>query len=486
MKLKQIITLFLFCFLAIITKAQQPTQNDLFSQATKYYYGVGVIKDEKRAFFLYLQSALAGYNQAMNRVAIFYREGIGTTANKQLAIQWFTKSGEAGYANGFYNLANLYKDAKGSEQDFTKAYLYFTKGANMNDPQSIYAKGYMLFKGLGCTQNYTEAVEYFKQASINQLPVSMYFLGLCFRNGYGITANKDSAAYWLQKAQLKGERMAIQELKSIEPENNNPQLTTFANELKQKTLKSKKGSVNKVEKITNSIEANVIEGKYRGYIIKYDWSNQYAISSTALDIEINYNNNILSGSWQEDKNTSIPFQAVLSNNNLLFMNTTYTQKAHYHPKLALPFSFQNAKVQWQKINDSITLSGTIQMFSDKTNEPQKPQYIYLTKYESTSNVDRIQLYNDDGSIMRTISNLAVYPNPFTNIVKVDFENKETQNVKINLVTIDGKTVYDNDLGILNQGTYSIEVLPSQTLLAGVYIVKMQFNKKTISVKIVKQ
>ncbi|MEQ1554709.1 MAG: T9SS type A sorting domain-containing protein [Ferruginibacter sp.] len=484
MKLKTLITMFAFCCFFSNTKAQQ--QNDLFTQAEKYQFGIGVAKDPQKAFLLYLQSALGGNNKAMNRIAIFYNEGIGTVANTALAKEWFLKAGEAGNAKGFYNLANLYRNAKGSEQDFKKAYIYYTKAAAMNDPQSIYSKGYMLFKGFGCTQNYAVAMQCFKQTATPLQANSMYFLGLCYRNGFGIEANKDSATYWLQKALQQGNGMAFQELRTANPENSNADLTTFANTLKEKTIKTNTTTANKVEKITTFIDANIIEGKYKGYIIKYDWSNRYAISIIPLDVKLLYNNGTLSGTWYEENNNSIFFDATLTTNKIIFKNTKYKRTGHYNPTIELPYSFQNAAIQWQKINDSLTLSGTIQMFSEQTNEPQNPQYIYLTKYESTNNHNQIELLNDDGTPMKTISGLMVYPNPFTNIIKIDFENKAAQNVSISLFTTEGKLVYNNNLGMLQQGAYSITVQPTQTLAAGAYIVKMQFDNKTKSVQIIKQ
>jgi uncharacterized protein len=349
----------------------------------------------------------------------------------------------------------------------------------MNEPQSIYAKGYLLYKGFGCKQNYIEAVQCFRKGAFHHLANSMYFLGLCFRNGYGINKNKDSAMYWLQKSFMNGEKMAIQELKTNEPENNNPKLTEFANDLKLKTLKSKNGTINKVEKINNSIEANIIEGNYRGYIIKYDWSNP-------LQIELNYQSNSLVGTWLEENNESTPFYAKLTSNTMLFNNTSYKTKSHYNPTVALKYNFQNANIQWQNINDSMTLSGTIQMFNENINEPNNNQFIYLTKYKNTLNTNLIEVFNDDGTVMKTISNLTVSPNPFNKIIKVEFKNNETQNVSISLHSINGNQVYNNNLGVLSQGFYSIDLLPNQMLTPGIYILKVVFNNKAKFIKIIKQ
>ena len=484
MKLKLISLLFM-CYFVNFAYAQQHIEGSLLTQAEKYLNGTGVPKDEKKAFSLYLQAALNGNITAMNRVAVLYNEGIGTTANKASAMQWFLKSGERGYAKGFYNLAKMYKDGKGKEQSFEKAIMYFTKAADMNDPESMHAKGYMLYKGLGCRQSYTGAVQCFRQAAGNGLANSMYFLGLCFRNGYGINANKDSAAYWLQKAAHKGEAMAYQELIAVDPENNDAQLTSFAAGLKQKTIKTDGHAANRVEKINNSIEAGVIEGKYTGYIIKYDWSNQHALTVTPLHLELNYKDNVLSGYWQEAEQSAIPMQASLTATKMVFSNTSYKRTGHYNPTIALPYSFRDANVQWQKINDSITLSGTIQMFSNDANEPQKPQYIYLTKYESTTNRSAIQLVNDDGTPLKAISRLSVYPNPFSTNINLEFENKVAQKVSVILLTSTGKEVYNNDLGTLETGSYKINIVPEQYLPTGLYFVRLKFNNNIKSVKIVK-
>jgi hypothetical protein len=470
-------------------KAQRPTQAgspDLITQANNYFHGVnGVAKDISKAFTLYLQAAQSGNAEAMNKVGLFYKEGIVVPANKEQAMYWLTRSAENGFAKAYFNLGTIYKDNKGAGQDFTKAFYYYSKGAVANDLQSIYSKGYLLYKGFGCTQEYMQAVECFKQGASKQKANCMYYLGLCYRNGYGITKNTDSAKYWLEKAWFGGERMALQELRSSEPENNNGNLTAYAATLKSKTMVTKKASVNQVSLINNTIEAYKIEGSYKGFIIKYDWSNQHAISKTSLEVELKYDDNLLTGTWVEGDNTTTPFEAILTTNNLIFKNTSYQKTGHYNPTIPLIYNFSNAKLQWQTIDNSMVLSGTIQMINQYANEPHKPQYIYLTKYKDGNNTKEIKLLNDDGTEIKSVSNVSVYPNPFSSIVNVEFNNKETQRVIISLVAADEKVMYYNDLGSLQIGKYAIAIQPNQLMAAGIYIVKMQFGTKVKNVKIVK-
>lgn len=486
--MKRYFVLLVLVIFTITVKAQQQTQSgtpDLLTQANNYFHGVnGASKDVQKAFAIYLQAAKSGTAKAMNKVGVFYNEGIGVPVNKQQAIYWLNKAGEHGFTTGYYNLATIYKDYTGTEQDFAKAFYYYSKGAAANDVQCMYGKGYLLYKGFGCTQDYKKAIECFRQGATKQQANSMYYLGLCYRNGYGIAANTDSAKYWLLKAWRGGERMALQELRSQEPENNKGNLTNYVNDLKSKTI-VKKAGVNQVSLINNTIAAYKIEGRYKGHIIKYDWSNQYAVSKSSLDVELEYKDNVLTGTWIEDDKTTALFEATLTSNNLIFKNTSYKKTGHYNPTTPLTYNFSNAKLQWQSIDNSMVLSGTIQMTNQYANEPHKPQYIYLTKYKDGNSNQEIKLLNDDGTEMKSVSNISVYPNPFSSVVNVEFTNKETQRVIISLVAADEKVIYHNDLGILQSGKYAISIQPAQLMAAGIYIVKMQFGTKIKNVKVVK-
>jgi uncharacterized protein len=484
MLIKKIIVTIICISIHFLLYAQANTyaQNQ---EADKYLFGLGVPKDEQKAFNLYLGAALKGDLQAMNKVGVFYNEGIGTIVNKQQAIYWLLKALQNGFVKANYNLGTLYKDSKIEDQDFDKAFYYFSKGAEAKEQQCIYAKGYMLYKGLGCKQNYEEAFKYFYEGARIGKPTSMYYVGLSFRNGYGISKNIDSAKYWLQKAFINGEKMALQELKSTESEYNNPNLTDQLEILKSKTIVNAKQQLNQAIKIESTIFSNIIEGKYKGYIYKYDWSKKYVVSKIQLDVELTYANGELSGTWEEKDSDKVPFYATLTNSNMIFKNTTYEQLSHYNPTSPISYSFQNAKLQWQKIEDSLTLSGTIQMYNNFANEPQKPQYIFIKKYKSGNSKQQIKLLNDDGTEVKNISRLTVYPNPFNSIINVDFVNNEIQKVLISIHSVDGREIYNNDLGVLTQGTYSIAILPKVQHVAGVYILKIQYGNKTKTVKIVK-
>jgi uncharacterized protein len=486
--MKIVLALFILLISAQLN-AQKSLSDSIIKQklieASKYLSGIGVIKDEKKAFDIYQQCAAQGSPKAMNALGILYREGIGTSANKDKAVTWLTKAGKNGYAQGWYNLGMIYKDATNSiDRDYGKAYYYFNKAAIMDDDQSIYAKGFMLYKGFGCEQNYKKAAELFKLGAVMGRANSMYFLGLCFRNGYGISANIDSARYWLSKASQKGYKMADNELGMSQPENSNAKAKALASELR-KNIPSMPGNINQYKKLEQNIPVSNIAGIYSGSIIKYEWSGEQAINSTSLELELNISNGNLVGKWIESDTVSIPFEAFVTSQSLIFKNTQYSRTDHYYPTEPVLYDFEKAKLKWAKIGDSVYLSGSIQMFSPSRNEPQKPLFISLVRKIAYSDKSTISLFNEDGTPFLLKNNIVAFPNPFTDVINVDFKLKQPCIVETQILTIDGKLVYRNNGGFLEAGNYTISVKPKQ-ITSGTYILKLLCGKEFQTIKVIKQ
>jgi uncharacterized protein len=483
------------CTLSVITIVMclqlQAQQSALQIDTTKTMYlanqhltGMGMPKDNARAFSLYLQCAQQGSPRGMNAIGIMYNEGVGTRTDKKKAIEWFTRAGKAGYPKGWYNLALVYKNDTGRLRDYSKAYDAFAKAAKLQDEQSIYAQAYMLYKGLGCGQNYSEAAKLFAHGAVLGKPNSMYFLGLCYRNGYGVEKKADSAKYWLTRAAEKGNRMALGELYSKTAENDNPEAEKLSKQL-HAVEKVATASLNRYQKVARQMPADAIEGEYKGYLIKYDWSGKHAINSVELTLEIRYENGLLKGIWKEGKSTGFPFEALLTPQDLVFKHTTYATTDHYSPRKPIPYNFQHAKLHWAQSGDTVFLAGNVQMFSPKRNEPQKPVYISLTRSTPKStNTTPVTLTNADGTPYALPHALRAYPNPFTDLITIDFELKQSCEVRTQLYTLDGRLVYNNAAGRLGVGYYTLPVR-LQHIAAGSYILKLQYGKQSKTVKVVK-
>ncbi len=84
----------------------------LFDLAEEYTDGsINVIKDEKRAFQLYKQSAELGYIMAFCRLAFCYRLGLGVKKDLNTALLWAKKAIKSGEIFGYWSAVLCFLDA---------------------------------------------------------------------------------------------------------------------------------------------------------------------------------------------------------------------------------------------------------------------------------------------------------------------------------------------------------------------------------------
>lgn len=486
--MKRIICLLsLFSTMQMLGQAQVPDSvlKSKLADARRNLMGVGIYVNHLKAFELYSECASLGSLKAMNILGLMCLKGQGTTANRQTGISWLTTAGNGGYLEAWYNLGLLYKNDPGVGRDYGVAYQYFKTGADLGDDQCIYSVAYMHYKGLGCEQSYQRAATLFQQGSKLGRPNSMYFYGLCLRNGYGVEKNLDSAIYWLTKAANKGYKMAIMELATPNGENNNHNQSLAS---QSKNVFSDRENLNKYRKLENTISINDLSGKFEGQLIKYDWSGQHVISSSALSLNLSYTDNKIIGTWVQSDSITVPIEVILTPSSLIFVDTKYSRTDYYSPKKPIQYKFESASLQWVRKGETMYLEGNVQMFSTQRNEPEKPLFISLSRRIESRGISKtgnILLTKKDGNPLQIQNDLSVYPNPFTNNIIVDFQLKEKGNVQTQILTIDGKLVYSSPVENLEAGYFQLPI-DSRNIKAGSYVLKLMFGTESKSIKIVKQ
>ena len=473
-----------FCGIGIFAQTKNKASFDVNSkttQAKNLLNGLDGKRDADVAIRLLMQYAKEGNTDAMIELGHIYNYGIYAQRNIQQTILWYTAAGEKNNPRGWYYLGTIFKNASDSTRNFEKAYQFFAKGTIQGDINSTYAQGYMLFKGLGIKQDYNKAFQLFSRSVENEN--SSYFLGLCYRNGYGVTQNETMAKYWLDMSIKKGNYLAKTELQS-EPENSNTDAVALAKKYKNTTTNSLTNT-NKYQRLDN-VPTSFLEGTYTGHIIRYDWSGKYPIGSSTLALNMVYKNGALTGTWQEADSLHIPLKAIVTPTSLLFKDMVYAKKDHYSQFKPMLYSFENAKLNWVEKNGETFLQGEIKMFSVKRNEPEKPLAIFLKKTSGAAlDTATINLVNDDGSAILLNDNITAFPNPFNDIVMLNFKLINQAHVVTKLLTIQGKLLYKNDAGLLAAGYYSLPVKTSQHLNAGVYILALEYGNYSKTIKIVK-
>lgn len=404
-----------------------------------------------------------------------------------------TDTSKSAMIKNYYRLGKTYKDGNSVAMNYANAYYYFHKAAELGDPQSIYAVGYMKYKGLGTIQDYASAARLFAQGAYQGRDNSMYFYGLCWRNGYGLMQNEDSAQCWLKRAAALGYKQAILELQSKAPENLNGQ----ASQLVQKIYNAavpKQIPLNQFISIQpQKPDSSIIAGDYEGYVIQYDWSGKYPISTKKLQLFLEKTKKLenLQGKWLEENADSVSVKAFIKSDSLIFEKTLYSRKDHYSLSNGIEYDFQNAVLNLARQGDSVYLAGNIFMFSPDRKEPSKPLFIALVRTinpnsDDNSLIEKQQDTSAGYSNANDAQLLSVYPNPFVTYINVTFKVNETTKVGVELFNMAGQQVYAKPLQQLAQGIYKIRIEPSLRLPQQTYILRLVFTNGKEAVEVIKK
>lgn len=382
-----------------------------------------------------------------------------------------------------YHEGLRFKNGIDTPVDYNKAFHYFKMAADLGDAQSRYAEGYCYYKGLGVAQNYLTAAVLFAEGAREGRDNSMYFYGLCFENGYGLTRNADSAMFWLGKAAVLGYRQAIEELKSPKGENANDSALALLDKISRSGL-GENEPLNEFTLVQPHIPSKaLIRGTYNGYVLRYDWSGKFLISSKAIRLtlrerkENSAETDGIAGTWEEQGDVAIPLQALLSEDSVIFQQTHYKIHDHYSWQKPITYNFTSASLNLRQIGDSVYLSGNIEMFSPERDEPSKPIYLALVRSDAIAGTLRDSILSTKDKDLSNSTGIAeikgakLYPNPFSTSFITEFILTEEARVAIQLLNMNGVIVYKKPKEQLHKGKYSINISPGK-IAPGMYILRL--------------
>ena len=420
--------------------------------------------DTKAAYQTLLSGAQQGHPMSMNAVGKLLMEGIGCTADPEEGIKWLEKAGDAKYYGAWHNLGVIYKYGRGVKQDFDISFYYFDKLARQDcgmQHLGCYDAGFMLYKGLGCTQNYQKAFEYFKIGAERGFPPCMYMLALCYRNGYGTIQNMGKGGYWLSQSIKEGYTPAIEEYYAGGPERT-PARAMVSARNGNGSLLSAPQEMPRMPHMS-SIQENALDGTYQGMLITYDWSGKSAIKETPLTVDIRTNSEGILAEWKEEGLDTITVKARWEEQGLVFTDAKIGRRGHYDANRSVLWEFTQAQLQLLQEDTAAYIVGNLQMFSPQTMEPNQPMYLNLKKTVETPST-------------ATKSNFYVYPNPFSEGINVSFYQQKEDKVSVQISTVNGKAVYQADLGKYPQGQQDITL--TLDLQPGAYILRLTTGKNT--------
>ena len=168
--------------------------------AWMYSYGVGVEKDEEKAFEWYEKSAKQNYAPAQNNLALMYLEGVGVEKDEEKAFEWYEKSAKQNFAFAQNNLAWMYSNGIGVEKDEEKAFEWCEKSAKQNFAFAQNNLALMYLEGVGVEKDEEKAFEWYeKSAKLNYVPAQLA-LAEMYSNGIGVEKDEEKASEWYEKS----------------------------------------------------------------------------------------------------------------------------------------------------------------------------------------------------------------------------------------------------------------------------------------------
>jgi TPR repeat protein len=99
--------------------------------------GLGVAKNDQKAFELYSKAAAAGSAVAMANLGEAYIGGTYVKPNFGKALDWLEKSVEAGNADALQLIGNMYFNGQGVPKDYAMAGQYFQQAADLNNGYAL-------------------------------------------------------------------------------------------------------------------------------------------------------------------------------------------------------------------------------------------------------------------------------------------------------------------------------------------------------------
>jgi TPR repeat protein len=99
--------------------------------------GLGVVKNEQKAFELYSKAAAAGSGIAMQSLSGSYIDGMYVKQDFGKALDWLEKAVEAGNADALQGIGNMYFNGQGVPKDYAMAAQYFQQAADLNNGYAL-------------------------------------------------------------------------------------------------------------------------------------------------------------------------------------------------------------------------------------------------------------------------------------------------------------------------------------------------------------
>jgi len=202
-----------------VLAAEQGDMDAMLSLGYCYEYGIGILKDTRKAFELYTKAAKKGLAVAQLVLGYCCEHGIGTFGSDgdrpgsiQLteAIHWYKQAAEQQNAEAMCNLGVLYEAGESVKQDLARAINLYEKSAALGHDKAYLNLGLCYEQGIGVDQNFNTAITKYKEAIKLGNAEAEGCLGSLYEQGIGVEESNslEKAAELYLSAAQKGDSIA--------------------------------------------------------------------------------------------------------------------------------------------------------------------------------------------------------------------------------------------------------------------------------------
>lgn len=462
-------------------------------QARAYLLGTPDSKPDYQKAFLTLQDcANHGDAASLAFTGLMYQNGVGIEKDENKAFDYLMKAAEQSYPSAEFNIGRFYMIGTGCDIDFDKALYWLTLAADHGNDQAAYSIGYMYLKGFGLPQDYKKAISWFE---ISTWPMAKHWLGNCYYFGYGVPKDEDKAILYYTQSHTGNSEQLLKHIAQNVKENVD---TAITNELKEKEAPENTGIAKEaIDKLTidtpqqtekKILKSKYLNGKWKGKLIELDWSGKQIVKVLPLNSEFSAEDNTVNYKWEINKTTS-QSTAIWEDNALYFdkLNMVFDWPFSDRPDVnTIDWEVLSAKIEFKVINNKTYLIGNLQTFTNQWNEPGPPMRFIL---KQTAEGEDEDLTNDE---LLAISDqkdhfIVLYPNPFVEDVLIAYELEKEAQVSVNVYDLTGNPVPATlEPGALQTAGKHHYTLGGASLKAGMYIVRVAVGNEMHSRILIKK
>ncbi len=179
--------------------------------ADLYQKGLGVEKDESKAFEMYQEAYERSYGtdlHAVYRLGCCYRDGKGIAKDAKKAYQFFEDAADRGHSESAWELVACYYHGFGTDKNLEAACHWCRDAAERGHVEAMYTLRKFYAEGIGTETDPCEAFRWCKKAAEHDQEDAMFQLGCYYAEGFGTEASPTDSFAWFQRAAAKGHATA--------------------------------------------------------------------------------------------------------------------------------------------------------------------------------------------------------------------------------------------------------------------------------------